>query len=143
MSSSAFQTHIVESFCDECLRSPNSVTAMAVGSPGCERDNQAPEACGSKDVLRGDRVLRPNLVPLGEGSSFAPKSVEPGTNKVCFCGCYRTRSYVLCLFHTLPSKLQSSGRNRLVLNVKLEPSLALICKWLWTRRDSMPRTCKP
>ena len=143
MSSSAFQTHIVESFGDECLRSPNSVTAMAVGSPGCERDNQAPEACGSKDVLRGDRVLRPNLVPLGEGSSFAPKSVEPGTNKVCFCGCYRTRSYVLCLFHTLPSKLQSSGRNRLVLNVKLEPSLALICKWPWTRRDSMPRTCKP
>ena len=80
---------------------------------------------------------------VGEDSSFAPKSVEPGTNKVCFCGCYRTRSYVLCLFHTLPSKLQSNGRNRLVLNVKLEPSLALICKWPWTRRDSMPRTCKP
>ena len=74
MSSSAFQTHIVESFCDECLRSPNSVTAMAVGSPGCERDNQAPEACGSKDVLRGDRVLRPNLVPLEKIHPSRPRA---------------------------------------------------------------------
>ena len=84
MSSSAFQTHIVASFCGESLRSPNSVTAMAVGSPGCERDNQAPDACGSKDVLRGDRVLRPNLVPLEKIHPSRPRASSLARTKFAF-----------------------------------------------------------